>query len=164
MRRQANKVIQYPNSLLSMQTISITTVTKQIHQDIQYNIELLQNTENAAALAANQSGSIYNFFSYFVPNTNSIRTVLNPVILSSKDRYIVAEGCLSFSGTINIPRYRDISVSYMDFTKMEVVQADLHGFESEIFQHECEHLRGSNFTTNLMPDKRAKYLKLQKQR
>lgn len=152
----------YPHISLSTPATPIFSITKAIHQDIQSCIELLQSTDNAAALAANQIGSAYAFFSFYMSN-GTVKTVINPQILSISDKYLVQEGCLSFKGTILIPRYRQISVSYLDFRRMELVYEDLTDFTAEIFQHECEHLAGNNFSDNLTNEKaRIKFLSHQR--
>lgn len=55
------------------------------------------------------------------------------------------EGCLSIPGIrALVPRYRDISVRYID-QQGDNVESEFSGFVARIFQHEFDHLEGKTY-------------------
>ena len=59
---------------------------------------------------------------------------------------IMDEGCLTWPGLwLKIERSEGIRCIYYDVNG-ELVQVEMHGLESRIFQHEYDHMEGTNFT------------------
>ena len=69
--------------------------------------------------------------------------VINPEILqASEKKTVLEEGCLSFPGIhIKVKRPEFIRVKYLN-VRSEVIEADLSGVPSKVFQHEIDHLNG----------------------
>jgi peptide deformylase len=56
------------------------------------------------------------------------------------------EGCLTWPGLwLKVERSEGIRCVYNDVDG-ELVQVEMHGLESRIFQHEYDHMEGTNFT------------------
>jgi len=61
------------------------------------------------------------------------------------------EGCLTWPGLwLKVPRSEGIRCLYYDVDG-ELVQVEMHGLESRIFQHEYDHMEGTNFTKRVSP-------------
>ena len=77
-----------------------------------------------------------------VVNMGFIDVVMfNPVIVSKRDMYETAEGCLSLDGVRKTTRYQEIEVEYYDFNWKKQHQK-LSGWTAQICQHEIDHLSG----------------------
>lgn len=57
------------------------------------------------------------------------------------------EGCLSVPDHRgNVPRYRDIEITYTNLQTLQDTTERIQGFTAVIFQHECDHLDGVLYT------------------
>ena len=76
-----------------------------------------------------------------------IRTCFNPKILkSSEETIIMTEGCLTWPGLwLKLARPYNIFCSYED-EHGEVHEVHMQDLEARIFQHEMDHMEGTNFT------------------
>ena len=75
---------------------------------------------------------------------------------------MIDEGCLSFPGLwVKVNRPETIEVEYED-ENGEKVQRELYGLQSRIFQHEYDHMEGSNFTEKVSKLKLDMAIKKQK--
>lgn len=84
------------------------------------------------------------------------RTIVNPVILETPEevegapnKHKMEEACMSFPHRRekNVERYAMIVVSYSTLHeegRLESHKKQLVGLPSQVFQHECDHIRGEN--------------------
>lgn len=123
-------------------------------------------TENGAALAANQVGINKRFFLM-----KDGRLIINPEIIEMGPLTKYDEGCLSIPGTwAETQRARQVKVRYKDdsFSDIEI---EYNGLDAIAFQHEIDHLDGKLYTDQLKPMKRQlvlnkhrKFLKMRSRR
>lgn len=101
-----------------------------------------------AGLSANQVGLDLRVFVMGLDNTKIC--VFNPEILEySAEEDHFNEGCLSYPGImLNIKRPFKIRVRYHN-EKNELIETDVTGLTARIFQHEFDHMNGTDFTTRV---------------
>ena len=103
---------------------------------------------NGVGLSANQVGiSERAFVMYSDVKKKEIIACFNPFITEHSDQKIkMDEGCLTWPGLwLLVERPEGIVCNFEDETG-EHVQCTMHGLESRIFQHEYDHMEGTNFT------------------
>ena len=126
-------------------------------------IETMQHFEGIG-LSANQCGIMERVFvMYNHIETKQIMAVFNPkIIKEGKEKVLIDEGCLSYPGLwVKVSRSETVEVEYED-EKGEKIQRELYGLQSRIFQHEYDHMEGSNFTEKVSKLKLDMALKKQK--
>ena len=126
-------------------------------------IETMQHYEGIG-LSANQCGIMERVFvMYNHVQTKQIIACFNPhIIKEGKEKVLINEGCLSFPGLwVKVKRPETIEVEYED-ENGEKIQRELYGLQSRIFQHEYDHMEGSNFTEKVGKVKLDLALKKQK--
>ena len=101
-------------------------------------------------LSANQIGLPFNMFVMGDhPNLeNGMKlTCFNPMIISkSEEEVIMEEGCLTFPFLfLKITRPRKVVVKYTD-ENSGLIEGELDGMMSRVWQHEYEHMLGRTFT------------------
>lgn len=145
------KILQYSHPILTTPTNEITNWTREIHGTAREMSRLLGTIEDGVAIAANQVGSTDSFFIHRVDGTGIHHTVINPKLIFGEKIVYEAEGCLSFRDTYAvIPRFARISVQYVSFPSMELIQEDIEDeFRARVFQHEMEHLSGKVMIDNI---------------
>ncbi|MEF8798605.1 MAG: peptide deformylase, partial [Candidatus Bipolaricaulota bacterium] len=102
------------------------------------------------ALAAPQIGHLKRIIYYQFEEGRSF-FMINPEILSkSSDKFQVWDSCFSFNLEffVKIPRHRKIEVRYRD-GEWNQHREEVVGEESELFQHEIDHLNGKMATDYL---------------
>ena len=107
-------------------------------------------------LSANQIGIQERaFIMYSDIKKKETITCFDPLITEYHlEKIIMDEGCLTWPGLwLKVERSEGIQCVYNDVDG-ELVQVQMHGLESRIFQHEYDHMEGTNFT------KRVSRLKL----
>ena len=133
-------------------------------QEIKDNlIETMQHYEGIG-LSANQVGVMERVFvMYNHVETKQIIACFNPkIIKEGEEKVLIDEGCLSFPGLwVKVNRPETIEVEYED-ENGEKVQRELYGLQSRIFQHEYDHMEGSNFTEKVSTLKLDMAIKKQK--
>ena len=133
-------------------------------QEIKDNlIETMQHYEGIG-LSANQVGVMERVFvMYNHVETKQIIACFNPkIIKEGEEKVLIDEGCLSFTGLwVKVNRPETIEVEYED-ENGEKVQRELYGLQSRIFQHEYDHMEGSNFTEKVSKLKLDMAIKKQK--
>lgn len=68
------------------------------------------------------------------------------VVAVRGEKELGPEGCLSIPDVRgDVPRYRDIDVSYTSLKTMKDTVETIQGYTAVIFQHECDHLDGVLF-------------------
>lgn len=157
-------LVKFPNPMLTRRTLQIrrdwsidadfAVFERYVPEDVQGMKELLAQTSNGLALAANQVGLRCRLFVVkpdFAKAQGLPEVIVNPEWRPNDfgDCLIENEGCLSFPGlSLDIERYDGITASFEveDGDRQEV---GLTGLASRMFQHECEHLDGETFLENL---------------
>lgn len=99
----------------------------------------MANRQNCVGMAANMIGVKKRFI--VVEFMNMPLVMINPKIISKKDRYETEEGCLSLNGMRKAARYREIAVAYQDMQFQSHTQS-FSGFTAQIIQHEIDHCDG----------------------
>ena len=139
-----------------------------LHQKVKkcsYNLDrkelsktLIENMKHhdGLGLSANQIGIPERAFA-MIRNIeyNEIMVCFNPKIVTvSEEQVLMEEGCLSYPGIwLKVRRPEGIEVTYED-AKGELQEKAMFGLEARIFQHEYDHMEGTDFT------KRVSKLKL----
>ena len=96
-------------------------------------------------LSANQVGLD---MSVFVMGLGELKiAVFNPIIIKySKEEESFNEGCLSYPGImLSIKRPTKITAAYQDETG-NIVEQEFNGLTARIFQHEYDHMNGTDYT------------------
>jgi peptide deformylase len=99
-------------------------------------------------LSANQIGIKERaFVMYSDVKKKEVITCFDPMITEYHlEKIIMDEGCLTWPGLwLKVERSEGIRCVYNDVDG-ELVQVEMHGLESRIFQHEYDHMEGTNFT------------------
>ena len=96
-------------------------------------------------LSANQVGLDMRVFVMGLGETKI--AVFNPIIISySKTEELFNEGCLSYPGImLAIKRPTKITATYQDETG-KFIEQDFNGLTARIFQHEYDHMNGTDYT------------------
>ena len=122
-------------------------------------------------LTCNQVGLPFNMFVLgdHVGLEDGLKmSCFNPMIISASEETVaMKEGCLTFPFVfLTITRPRKIVVKYED-EKGDLQEGNLDGMMSRIFQHEYDHMEGTDFTqkvSNLKLNMALKRLKKVKKR
>ncbi|GEM_PF-274313 len=99
-------------------------------------------------LSANQIGIKERaFIMYSDVKKKEMISCFDPLITEySEEKIIMDEGCLTWPGLwLKVERSEGIQCVYNDVDG-ELVQVQMHGLEARIFQHEYDHMEGTNFT------------------
>lgn len=103
----------------------------------------LLNTDNGAALAANQVAFLKRVV--VINYMDEYLELINPEIIASSGEQIDYEGCLSLPGYFgNVKRAETVTVKYLDRTGKEVT-IERTGKMARCIQHEVDHLNGILF-------------------
>ena len=121
--------------------------------------------QNGIGLAAPQVNVKKRIF--IMGNQSKLIACINPKLSGGEGSVRDLEGCLSFPDLwLNVNRYEKIKVSYQDITG-KVIEQELSGIMSRVYQHELDHLDGICFDTRVGPvtldfakQKRKKKLKV----
>lgn len=127
---------------------------KKIKEDLIASMEHYQGI----GLSANQIGVAERVFvMYSNIKERQIIACFNPKIISESDETVVmTEGCLTYPGLwLDISRPDSIEVEYED-EDGNLQQKAFFGLECRIFQHELDHMEGTNYT------RKASKLKLER--
>lgn len=112
--------------------------------DIQVVYDLMDtlkaNLNHCVGLAANMIG-VKKRILVFAIGRQIIVPMINPVILSKKNKYEAEESCLSLTGSRKAVRYETIEVEYLDINFNKKKQT-FNGFVAQIIQHEMDHFEG----------------------
>ena len=141
----ATRFLRYDSDpILRKKCKAVLKVDDKIRQLLDDMLDTLHETENGAALAANQVGVLKRIFIVDINvDKSDIREFINPEIIKKKgknDKYL--EGCLSFPGrSFKIVRPEKVTV------RAQNLSGDWFTFEAEDFiaralMHENDHLDG----------------------
>ena len=143
------KLIENNNPLLS---IPLSGCSESLNkQEIKDNLIETMKSFAGVGLSANQCGVMERVFvMYSDLNKKEIIVCFNPKIVSTSDENIsMDEGCLSFPGIwLKVKRPDGIEATYED-EHGELKEIALFGLECRVFQHEMDHMDGTDFTKNV---------------
>ena len=139
-------------------SVPLTEVTndQEGREQIQQDLVDTMRAKNGIGLSANQIGIGARVFTMYADvKEKDIMVCFNPKIMAvSEEQILMDEGCLSWPGLwLKVRRPEGIEVTYED-AKGELHEKAMFGLESRIFQHEYDHMEGTDFT------KRVSKLKL----
>ena len=143
------KLIESNNPLL---TIPLSGCSKDLdRQEIKDNLVETMENFTGIGLSANQCGIMERaFVMYSDIKKKEVMVCFNPKIISESEEIIfMDEGCLTYPGLwIKVKRPEGIEVTYED-EHGELYEKALFGLECRIFQHEYDHMEGTNFTNKV---------------
>ena len=117
------------------------------------NLLETMDSHNGLGLSANQCGLMHQAFAAYIDWPDRVKTVcFNPkIVWSSEETSYIEEGCLTYPGLyLKIRRPVKIKVTYENVDGSVSTQ-DLEDLEARIFQHEYDHMNGSDFTQRVSP-------------
>ena len=143
---EVSKLLEPNNIILRtrMESVSKDCDREKVRQDLIDSMEHYQGV----GLSANQIGVAERvFIMYEDVNTRKILTCFNPnIIETSKEQILIDEGCLTYPGVwLKVKRPIAIKVEFED-EKGEKHEREFQGLTSRIFQHEYDHMQGTDFT------------------
>ena len=100
---------------------------------------LRANADKCVGLAANMIGVSKCIIVF--DNNGTYAEMFNPEILSGREIYETAEGCLSLDGARKTKRYKTIKVKWQN-RQMQTRIKTYTGWTAEIIQHEIDHCNG----------------------
>ena len=139
-------------------SVPVTEVTdkQEGREQIQQDLVDTMRAKNGVGLSATQIGIGARVFTMYADvKKKDIIVCFNPKIVTvSEEQVLMEEGCLSYPGIwLKVRRPEGIEVTYED-AKGELQEKAIFGLEARIFQHEYDHMEGTDFT------KRVSKLKL----
>ena len=139
-------------------SVPVTEVTdsQEGREQIQQDIVDTMRAKSGIGLSANQIGIGARVFTMYADvKKKDIIVCFNPKIITlSEETVLMEEGCLSYPGLwLKVRRAEGIEVTYEN-VKGELQEKAMFGLEARVFQHEYDHMEGTNFT------KRVSKLKL----
>ena len=140
------KLIENTNTAL---TIPLSGCSEDMNrQEMKNNLIETMEHFNGIGLSANQCGVMERVFvMYSDVKTRESIACFNPKIVTESDEEIfMDEGCLTYPGLwLKVKRPDGIEVTYED-ENGEKQEKAMFGLEGRIFQHEYDHMIGTNFT------------------
>ena len=136
-----------PNNLIlraRMESVSKECDREKVRQDLIDSMEHYQGV----GLSANQIGIAERVFILYEDiNTRKVLTCFNPKIVeTSKEEISINEGCLTYPGVwLMVKRPIVIKVEFVD-EKGKKHKRTFDDLSSRIFQHEYDHMEGTDFT------------------
>ena len=157
-----HQLLEKNNPILSipLSGISEDADREQIKNDL---IETMKNF-NGIGLSANQIGIMERVFVMYsdIKNKKTMVCFVPRIVSFSDEEIVMEEGCLTFPGLwLKVSRPDGIEVIYED-ENGEKQEKAMFGLEARIFQHEYDHMEGTNFTkkvSKLRLDRAKKRLK-----
>ena len=143
---EVSKLLEPNNPALRarIESVSKDCNREKVKQDLIDSMEHYQGV----GLSANQIGIMERvFIMYENVDIRKILTCFNPKILeTSKEQILMDEGCLTYPGVwLKVKRPIAVLFEYED-EKGEKHQKEFQGLPSRIFQHEYDHMEGTDFT------------------
>jgi peptide deformylase len=140
------KLLESNNPLLS---ITLSECSKELdRKELKDNLIETMNNFTGIGLSANQCGVMERaFVMYSNIKKKEIIACFNPkIIYESEEKITMDEGCLTFPGLwLKVKRPDGIEVEYED-ENGEKQEKAMFGLEARIFQHEYDHMQGTDFT------------------
>lgn len=140
----AIRTIRYnEDEVLRKKCKEVAEVNDRIKMYLDDMLDTLHNTDNGAAIAANQVGILRRLV--VIDYCDTVLKLVNPVIIESSGTQECIEGCLSFPNRyMKTIRPQKVTVQALDETG-QVITVDGEGEMAKCFCHELEHLDGKVF-------------------
>lgn len=154
------QIYKYPHEYLKTKSTTIVEFNEEL-RSLSLNMLNIMHEHNGIGLAANQVGILKQILVINVDigrNRSMDRIFINPSIISSQDKTMGLEGCLSFP-TIQhvIERNKTIEVEF--FNLAGVLQKEkFDGIMAICLQHEIDHLNGIIYPERLSKLKKDRLL------
>ena len=131
-------------------SVPVTEVTdsQEGREQIQQDLVDTMRAKSGIGLSANQIGIGARVFTMYADvKKKDIIVCFNPKIITlSEETVLMEEGCLSYPGLwLKVRRAEGIEVTYEN-VKGELQEKAMFGLEARVFQHEDDHMEGTNFT------------------
>jgi len=140
------KLVENTNPILSIpiEKCSEDLNRQELKDDL---IETMDNYQGVGLSAPQCAVMERAFVMYSDINKKEIIACFNPKIIEkSSEKILMDEGCLTFPGIwIKVFRADHITCSFED-ENGELNEVKMFGLEARIFQHEHDHMEGTNFT------------------
>ena len=140
------KLIENTNPILA---IPLSGCSEDMNrQEIKDNLIETMEHYSGIGLSANQCGIMERVFvMYSDVKKKEIIACFNPKIVTESDEEVfMDEGCLTYPGLwLKVKRPDGIEVTYED-ENGEKQERAMFGLECRVFQHEYDHMEGTNFT------------------
>ena len=157
-----HQLLEKNNPILS---IPVSKVSEDANRE-QIKNDLLDTMKNfnGIGLSANQIGIMERVFVMYsdVKNKETIICFDPRIVTFSDEEIVMEEGCLSYPGLwLKVSRPDGIEVTYEN-ENGEIQEKAMFGLEARVFQHEYDHMEGTNFTkrvSRLRLDRAKKRLK-----
>ncbi|WP_025755215.1 peptide deformylase [Mycoplasmopsis cricetuli] len=165
MKKFEINIVNLPNEVLRKKSLDVSIPL--LDEDIELAEKMIYHIDDSqkegsqfragVGVAAVQYGILKNVFYVYLPDDkgNPIfkDVIFNPKILRKSDQLVAlsaGEGCLSVpeewaNQEGYVPRSYKLTVQGYSYYKRELVNIDLTGYLSIIFQHELDHLQGKLF-------------------
>ena len=120
-------------------------------QELKDNLTETMKELHGIGLSASQCGVMERVFvMYSDVNKKEVIACFNPqIVTESPETTLMDEGCLTYPGLwLKIRRPDHIACSFED-EHGELQQSIMAGLECRIFQHEMDHMGGTNFTSRV---------------
>lgn len=135
------KIVTYPNKILSQTAEPVQAWEMDYFKPVIKNMLWLMRTNRGLGLAAPQVG-ISKRIVVWVDQDREKQTAINPVIVSSRGKIKIKEGCLSLPNIQReIQRKRVVVIEALDENGKRFKQK-LENIDAVIVQHEIDHLNG----------------------
>ena len=130
-------------------TIPLSGCSEDLNRkELKENLTETMENFTGIGLSANQCGIMERaFIMYSDVKKKEIIACFNPkIIYESEEKIFMDEGCLTYPGLwIKVKRPEGIEVTYED-ENGEKQEKAMFGLEARVFQHEYDHMEGTNFT------------------
>ena len=159
------EILTAPDPKLKLNAEPVTDV-ESVQSFIDDMLDTLYATSNGIGLAATQLGRTEAVVIIDISEARDRPLILiNPKIMSGKDKVMGQEGCLSIPDYYaDVERFTSVVVSALDRNGNDImIESD--DFLAIVMQHEIDHLHGNLFIDYLSPLKRQRAInKVVKQR
>lgn len=150
------RIIEHPNPILNTPSRPVNQITEDLKNLVSEMFKLMYENEGVG-LSAPQVGILKKIF---IMDSDGQRpfVFINPKILKSIGKLEpMQEGCLSFPGLFGqVVRTPEIVVRFLDLDGRKQKRR-FSGLESQIIQHEIDHLLGSTFDKRLIDGSIVRY-------
>lgn len=128
----------------------VDDVNDKIRRILDDMMDTLHETENGAAMAANQVGILKRLV--VIDYLDNYLKLVNPEIIEQTGEQSCIEGCLSFPGRyVRTIRPQSVTVRALDENGSEIIVTG-EGDMAKCFCHELEHLDGTVFLDNAVEE------------
>jgi peptide deformylase len=158
------RILDYPDPRLKTVAPSVENIhDPRIQTMIADMVETLQNTEHCGGLAATQLDIqnparifvYYDFQENESSPTQTLRVIVNPVIVKTEGEVTEEEGCMSvYSAPVKITRPKRTTIDALD-QQGNSLCLTREGYLAKLYVHEIDHLNGIINIDHLKPLKRA---------